>query len=216
VKLIAALAGCALSFFSIAQAGILSGSNTVNIVASDNAWVSIFTPTQDMDESTTLRVEMNGGVNELSYLRFDISSLALMTNVLSAQLNLYKVAGGVWDPGPSLHVYSMSNGVPGETSWDSGMTWDSRPTAFGSSLGSIPSSNINAGGSLSINLTSNMMGLITNDTNGQITFKLELSFMSKYNWFTIGSVANGSGYPKPTLTVTGIWPPPRGTVITLR
>jgi hypothetical protein len=205
----------AFSSFETAQAE-LTGSNTISIVASDNARVNIGTPTQDMDESSTLRVEMNGGVNEISYLRFDMSRLAPMKTVLSAQLNLYKVAGGLWDPGPSLHLYSLTNGVASETTWNAGMTWNTRPTEFGSSLGSIPSSTINAGTSISFNLTSSMMGLITNDTNGQITFKLELSYMSKYNQFTMGSVANNSGYPKPTLTITGIWPPPKGTVLFFR
>jgi hypothetical protein len=203
----------AFSSFETAQAE-LTGSNTISIVASDNAWVDI--GGGDMDESSTLRVEMNGGVSHLSYLRFDMSSLAPMKTVLSAQLNLYKVAGGFWDPGPSLRLYSLTNGVAGETTWNSGMTWATRPTEFGSSLGSIPGSTINAGTSISFDLTSSMMGLITNDTNGQITFKLEISYMSKYNWLTIGSVANNSGYPKPTLTITGIWPPPKGTVLFFR
>lgn len=94
------------------------------------------------------------------------------------------------------------------------MTWDTRPTAFGSLLGSILGSSLTANTSYSFDLTSSMMGLITNDTNGQITFKFDISYQNKYNWVTIGSLA--SGYPKPTLTVTGIWPPPSGTVLIIR
>jgi hypothetical protein len=202
------------SSFETTQAA-LTGSNTISIVASDNAWVAI--GGGDQDESSTLRVEMNGGgVTHLSYLRFDMSRLAPMKTVLSAQLNLYKVAGGLWSGGPSLRLYSLTNGVAGETTWNAGMTWDTRPTEFGSSLGSIPADTINAGTSISFDLTSSMMGLITNDTNGQITFKLEISYHSKFNSLTIGSVANGNGYPKPTLTITGIWPPPKGTVLLFR
>lgn len=99
MKLLMALAVCTLSFLSIAQAATLSGSNTISIVASDNAWVKV--GFGDQDESSTLLVSMNSGVGDLSYLRFDISSLALMTNVLSAQLNFYKV----------LEVFSMEPAI---------------------------------------------------------------------------------------------------------
>jgi hypothetical protein len=215
-------------------AGVLLGgqntfaaTNTVEIIASDNAWVRLAggLGDTDMDEGQELKVRNKGfGNNGQSYLRFDVSDLDRLKTFDSASLKLHLITGTGW--GNAVTLFALNDGytnatLQSEMEWTSALTYNTAPAGEPSGSNPDTSSQLASHSAdtsdvqISFNLNSSMAGLLASDTNNEITFILYCAIHTKEHEMTYASLGNTStnNYIKPTLTVTGDFLPPAGTLI---
>jgi hypothetical protein len=214
---------CMVFSCTVAQAA-LTGSNTVSIIASDNACIYFVSSTgqPDQNEATiglrSLDKSSAGGYYH-SFMRFRLGDLSSAKGVFSAQLRLYKVSES-GTPLP-VAVYAMTNGLAGETTWTSVMSWDQGTNVFYAARGDTsyldkqtPGTN---GTYMTFDLSAKMFNLITNDTNGEITFFLRSNYSTGSGYTQFHSLESTTDTAlKPTLTVSADFGPPKGTVLTFR
>jgi hypothetical protein len=183
--------------------------HALELEASDNAFVYKGAATTDQDESQSLRVKSDGADpnTRLAYLRFDVSGVA--TNAgdsVFLDINLTTVASDA----VRLDVWSLNDAVATETTWGSGLTYNTRPDG----TGNVPNGNTGGTaigvhgyvgtGQISIPISNaTFMSLMAGDTNDELTFILandtdanDVSFVS--------SLDNTGGNPTPTLRVLSV------------
>jgi len=185
------------------------------ITASDNAFVRRNQATTDQDETEQLMIKSNGsnGYSRLGYLRFDVTGLTINANdAVFLDLNLESVGT---ENANVLNVWSLNNGVAGETTWNSGLTYASRPDGTGNvpngNLGTVSSHGYVSSGSISIPIdTSTFQTLLTNDTNDELTLVLSNNSSHKGAQTRFSALGNSGGNLEPTLRVL-----PESSVVTI-
>jgi hypothetical protein len=191
-----------------AEAGY-TGSNDFVIVASDNAWVNMDFPDSDQSENDVIYAKYN---DRQAFVRFDISQLIGQTNIISATLSIYQTTCDDANGSHAIQLYALTDGTA-ETNWTSVMTWNNRPT----STTGVQATKTAAANTLhNFDLTSKLPGLLAGDTNGKLSFVFRAPYSPKLLSWAFSSLNNTGSYPKPTLTVVAIFPPPKGTIIRFR
>lgn len=187
-----------------------------NIAASDNAFVrNNANAAIDQDESEILLIKSNGSNtnSRLTYLRFDVSSLSGYEAGADASLSLQLINGVLAD---TFYLYAIDDGLATETSWDSSLTWNTRPDGTANLAVATGNTNTSSqlasfaydgtpGISMTFDLTGVLDGLLTADTNDQISFVI--ASVSENTTFASLTNTGGDGpggvapYAVPTLTV---------------
>ena len=214
-------------------ADVFGASNTVSIVAIENAWVS---GDSDNDESEAARVKRNnpygsggnGAGANICYLRVELEEVSRIKQVTGAALDFYVVA--IQDGSTSFRVAALDDGYTNavryaETNWTATLNRTNAP-GITPSAGGVPNTETSSmlgqeladgtvGTVVSVSLDAAMMNdLVLNDSNGELTL-IVYGTPGASGYVTIASVSNSGGHPKPTLTISGDFKPPLGTVVRL-
>jgi Bacterial Ig-like domain len=192
-----------------------SPSVGLSIVASDNALVASDGLNTDYSESTE-GLSFRGNPRRTNYLRFNVSTLKRVQSIRYATLDLQV------NRTPTVYavgVFALKDGYTNatrrsETDWTSALTanlapgYAAWPNADSSAM--LTSRAVTPNGTItSFNLTDKMLSVLTNDTNGEITFimvSLDGAGEDRLHSLT-------SGGAKPTLNVLFVPKPPDGTLI---
>jgi len=173
------------------------------ITASNNAFVAKGAPTTDQNEAESLLVKSDGGnsLSRFAYMRFDVSGRNAQDTVF-LDLNLVSVASDA----VRLDVWLLNDGTAGETTWNSGMTWDTRPdgtTALpNANTTAVNSYGSNTAGIISIPIPAALWpSILSGDSNNEITLILSNDAGNSSGISTFSSIGNTGGYLKPRLRV---------------
>lgn len=174
------------------------------LTASDNAYVR--KSQGDQDESEVLQIKSNGNNSNsrLGYLRFDTSGLTINPNdAVFLDLNLDTVGSGSLN---QLNVWSLNNGVAGETTWDSSLTYGTRPDGTGNvpnaNLGTLSSYGYVNPGNISVPIdTGTFQTLLTGDTNNEVTLVLSNNSSHDGGQTRFSALGNTGGNLEPTIRV---------------
>jgi hypothetical protein len=173
------------------------------ITASDNAYVR--KSQGDQDEAEQLWVKSNGSNtnSRLAYLRFDTTGLTVNANdAVFLDLNLEAIGSAA----NLLNVWSLNNGVAGETTWNSGLTYATRPDGAGNvptaGLSALSSHDYVSAGSISIPIdTSTFQTLLAGDTNEEVTLVLSNNGSDSGGVTRFSALGNTGGNLEPALRV---------------
>ncbi len=186
-------------------------ATAASITASDNAFVRKNQATTDQDETEQLMIKSNGtnSYSRIGYLRFDTSGLTVnATDTVTLDINVEAIGTGNSN---TLNVWSLNNGVSGETTWNSGLTWNTRPDGTGNvptaSLTALTSYGYTSTGNVRISVpASTFQTLLANDTNNEVTLVLSNNSSHNTAQTRFSALGNTGGYLEPTLRVDPLGP----------
>ena len=181
-------------------------STATIITPRDNSNVKKSEPARNKDETERLEVKSDGSNrnSRFAYLRFDVSGLTVDdTDTVTLDLNLE-------DRGTSnaatLNVWSLNDGVEGETTWDSSLTYNTRPDG----TGNIPNADLTflatysygIAGNISVDIdTSTFQTLLGSDTNDELTLVLSNDSGDIKAQTFFSALGNTGGNYVPMLTI---------------
>ncbi len=188
------------------------------ITASDNAYVK--KGEEDKDDDNRLMVKSNGanGNSRIGYLRFGVGGTTVGP-LDTVTLDMHLVGKGSGNLN-TLNVYSLTeDDVEAETTWNSVMTWDGRP----SGTTNLPNANVTvlntydyadlSTGEIGLTLpTDRVRTLLAADTNDEVTVVLFNNSSHNGGQTSFAAIGNSDNYLEPTLTID---PRAPGTYVTV-